>query len=107
MQVNARDYFTAEEKQAVLEALVVKGKKGHKIVSWRKTGCRFRTPGYIAQQAKTLAYNRFRMPSEMVMLLSHEQQALLLSLAGKLVAMRKETELEKAVSDFLIEEKLS
>ena len=105
--MNAHEYFTANELQAVLDALVVKGRRGHKIVSWRKSNCKWGTPGYIAQQARVMATATYRMPSQTVCLFDREQYDLLMALSDKFSELRRDPELGPAVTKFLIEEKLA
>lgn len=84
--------FTETEWDAVGETVKYKGTKR---AAFRKTGCKYGTPGYIFQQAKTLALNPHRMPSEFVLLFNQEQHDLLLSLADKLGAIAKDPEARK------------
>ena len=77
--------FTETEWAAVGEAVKFAGTKR---ASFRKTGCKWGTPGYIFQQARTLAFNPYRMPSEFVLLFDAEQHDLLMSLADKMRAIK-------------------
>jgi hypothetical protein len=85
--------FTEQEWAAVGETVKFKGTKR---AAFRKGACKFGTPGYIFQQARTLALNPYRMPSEFVLLLTAEQKDLLLSLSDKLSAIAKDPAARKA-----------
>lgn len=84
--------FTETEWAAVGETVKYKGTKR---AAFRKTGCKYGTPGYIFQQARTLALNPHRMCSEFVLLFNVEQKDLLLSLADKLGMIAKDPALQQ------------
>ena len=91
--------FTETEWAAVGETVKYAGTKR---AAFRKTQCKWGTPGYIFQQAKTLAFNKYRMPSEFVMLFDSEQHELLMSLADKLLAIKGDAESQKHWNNELV-----
>ena len=65
--------LTERQANAIAGLFYMKGQKIHRYASKRPYG----TDAYIAGEAKTLALNPYRMPSEFVLLFNAEQQAFL------------------------------
>jgi len=86
----AGSLFTEEEWEAIGEAVSYKGTKR---VAWRKSGCPYGTPGYVFQQARIMALNPHRMPSQFITLFNGEQRELFWSLANKMGTIKGDRDL--------------
>lgn len=92
---DAERFFTPMELEALGHAIVSRGKRKGR---WLESDRPFGTPGYVCQQARTMAFNPHRMPSQAIMLFDAEQRSLFWSLTNKFEYLRDHPEFRTAVS---------
>lgn len=71
--------LTDRQLAAVRGLLVTRGPRKGQL---KRTKAKFGTDAYIAGEARTLALNPYRMPSEFVLLFNREQQDFLFEMEG-------------------------
>lgn len=95
--IKPETFFSDEEVEAIKQAVAKSGKnKGH----YKSSACPFGTPGYILQQARTMVFNAYRMPSECIILFNHEQQKLFWSLVAKFEILRDHAGVNQVMSAY-------
>ena len=76
---NPETFFTEREIAGIVNAMAKNGPP-----RWVSASRAYGTDGYIFQQARTMALNPHRMPSQCIMLFDAEQKALFWSYTNKL-----------------------
>ena len=83
--------LTERQLNALLGLFITKGKRKGQV---RRTKPKYGTDAYIAHEAKVMALNPHRMPSQMIMLLDKDQMAFFWEMVKVFEASR-----DKAVSE--------
>lgn len=98
--VKPEEFFDDLEVRAIREAVAKSGKNKGKF---KASSCPFGTPGYILQQARIMVFNKYRMPSECIILLSEEQKRLFCSLVNKFEILRDYPGINRVMNAYAVE----
>lgn len=85
-------FFTDREMAGLINALAKNGP-----LRWVAASRAYGTDGYIFQQAKVMAFNPHRMPSQMIMLFNEDQKNLFWAYVNKLEYLQQNPEFRERV----------